>query len=799
MKSYLLALLMLGSALTGAMAQKAAPQNQGKTAAGPAAQQAKSSEKPINQKGLINVTKQGKEWFFEVPKSLLGRRMLTTTRFISTPHGASTYGGEQVNQQVVYFEKASNGSLLLRVDMFVNSSDTLDAINKAVVISNEAPIIASFPIENEAGPNIKIKVGGFFTSASAALTVPQRARQQWGLQSPYPGGTFIDDIKTFPTNTEVRVTYTFACSPTYGVPATSTGRVTMKLNHSFVLLPEKPMMGRLFDPRVGYFTHNHVEFNDFQQRVAGKRFIARWRLEPKDSTDMEKMKRGELIEPKKPIVYYIDPATPKRWRKYLIDGVNDWQAAFEQAGWKNAIRAEEWPDSATDMSMDDARFSVIRYLASDIENAYGPHVSDPRSGEIIESHICWYHNVMNLVHDWYMIQAGSIDEAARKMRFDDELMGQLIRFVSSHEVGHTLGLRHNFGSSSTVPVDSLRNKAWVEAHGHTPSIMDYARFNYVAQPEDSIGQAGIFPRIGDYDKWAIEWGYRPMFAAYDDVSDHWEMERYIGDRLRQNRRLWWGDGEAKRTDPRCQTEDLGDDAVKASKYGIKNLKREIKQIPAWTYSSGDIHGSNLQGVYENIIEQFNRYVGHVRNHIGGIQQDYKTPDEQGAVYSFTPRAKQLAALDFIDEEVFNEPKWLYAEDYVARYASNPSNLARNIGRANVATLVNEAKLAMLNKELPVKDYLSELTKRLFRDMGTTDEYRRMLQATYVNQLVEVYQGASLTDPYRAEVLQTLRELKKRMDARADDAHLASLADYIQMALDHKLSNQGGGQITITRR
>ena len=220
----------------------------------------------------------------------------------------------------------------------------------------------------------------------------------------------------------MRVTYTFACSPTSGVPATSTGRVTMKLNHSFVLLPEKPMMGRLFDPRVGYFTHNHVEFNDFQQRVAGKRFIARWRLEPKDSTDMEKMKRGELIEPKKPIVYYIDPATPKRWRKYLIDGVNDWQAAFEQAGWKNAIRAEEWPDSATDMSMDDARFSVIRYLASDIENAYGPHVSDPRSGEIIESHICWYHNVMNLVHDWYMIQAGSIDEAARKMRFDDELM-----------------------------------------------------------------------------------------------------------------------------------------------------------------------------------------------------------------------------------------------------------------------------------------------------------------------------------------------------------------------------------------
>ena len=245
--------------------------------------------------------------------------------------------------------------------------------------------------------------------------------------------------------------------------------------------------------------------------------------------------------------------------------MNDWQKAFEKAGFKNAIRAEEWPDSIDSMSMEDARFSVIRYLASPIPNAYGPQIHDPRSGEILESHICWYHNVMKLVHHWYMIQAGNLDEAARKMKFDEELMGQLIRFVSSHEVGHTLGLRHNFGSSSLVPVDSLRSRSFVECYGHTPSIMDYARFNYVAQPEDSISRNGIFPRIGDYDEWAIEWGYRPMFGAYDSESDHWELEKITSERLKNNPRLWFGDGETNAThDPRCLTEDLGDDAVKAS-------------------------------------------------------------------------------------------------------------------------------------------------------------------------------------------------------------------------------------------
>lgn len=530
--------------------------------------EAKAAPKPkpkpaVDRKGLFNVTKDKTEWFLEVPDLLLGRDFLTTTRYTATPSNSGKFGGEQVNQQVVYWQMSPDSMLLLRARLFVNLADTAQIINRAIAISNEHPIIGSFKVESKENNNYKIKVNSFFNEDNAALGMPQSVKKGFDLGGQIGAMSYIEDIKTFPTNTEVRLVKTWTSTSTSMPTARATGRATFGLNISFILLPENQMMRRYYDPRVGYFADGFNEFTDAQQRVESNRFIVRYRLEPKPE-DVERMKRGELVEPVKPIVYYIDPATPKQWRKYLIQGVNDWQVAFEKAGFKNAIIGKEWPEDDPTMSLEDARYSVIRYLASPIENAYGPNVHDPRTGEIIESHICWYHNVMSLLHDWYMVQASSIDEAARKMNFDEELMGELIRFVSSHEVGHSLGLRHNFGASSTVPVDSLRDKAWVEKYGHTPSIMDYARFNYVAQPEDGISRRGIFPRINDYDIWAIEWGYKPMLGATDEDSDHEMLEELVKKRLTGNKRLWWGDGEAKRTDPRCQTEDLGDDAVKAS-------------------------------------------------------------------------------------------------------------------------------------------------------------------------------------------------------------------------------------------
>jgi len=778
--------LMLGCLLLAVPAE--ARKKKG-TAPAPAA--AAKQEPSATQQGLFTVTKQGADWYFEIPDSIVGRKLLVTVRYTSTPANTNLYGGELTNQQTVYWEVAPDEKLLLRSELLINTADSTEAINRAITISNENPIIGAFKVESHKNKMYKVKVTSFFGEDNPALGVNSYVKTSLGLAALLPNHSYIESIKTFPLNTEIRTVKTWMSPSPRTFAAGSTGKVTLGLNVSFVLLPEVPMRRRFFDPRVGYFADWFNEYTDGQQRVKGKQFITRWRLEPKDSADAERMKRGELVEPKKPIVYYIDPATPKQWRPYLIAGVNDWQKAFEKAGFKNAIMAKEWPENDSTMSMEDARYSVIRYLASPIPNAYGPHVHDPRSGEILESHICWYHNVMTLVHDWYMIQAGSIDEAARKMKYDEELMGQLIRFVSSHEVGHTLGLRHNFGSSSTVPVDSLRDKAWVEAHGHTPSIMDYARFNYVAQPEDSISHKGIFPRIGDYDLWAIEWGYTPMWNAYDDESDHWELERLTTERLKGNRRLWFGDGETNTTnDSRCQTEDLGDDAVKASEYGIRNLKRELKQLPQWTYESNDIHNENLKSVYEGIRTQFLRYTYHVYGNIAGVYKDYKTVDQPGAVYTNVSRAKQKEAMAYMDRHIFHEPTWLVAESYVKRLSPDPQKYTESLGKSVVSRMVSFYRLGNMTPEYPVADYLADMTGMLFTELDNgqaAGRYRMALQTVYVQRLLENFGNATIQWTARPYVLATLRDLQRRLKAArtadsATRAHFVSLADAIDRAL-----------------
>lgn len=765
----------------------------------PAASRKKKNQAPNEQQaakeerrsGLFTTVKSGNDWFFEIPDSIVGRQILATVRYTSTPANSGKFGGEQVNQQTVYWQEAPGDQLLLRSYLLVNTADSVDAINKAILISNENPIIGSFKIESHKNNVYRIKVTSFFNEDNAALGMPRYQKNSWGLQGYLPSASYIESIKTFPLNTEVRTVKTWTSQTNNTYAAAFTGKVTIGLNVSFVLLPKEPMRRRLFDPRVGYFTDDFNYYADNQQRVTNKRFITRWRLEPKDSADAEKMKRGELVEPKKPIVYYIDPATPKQWRPYLIAGVNDWQKAFEKAGFKNAIMAKEWPENDSTMSMEDARYSVIRYLASPIANAYGPQVHDPRSGEILESHICWYHNVMTLVHDWYMIQAGTLDEAAQKMKYDPELMGELIRFVSSHEVGHTLGLRHNFGSSSTVPVDSLRDKEWVEAHGHTPSIMDYARFNYVAQPEDSVSRAGIFPRIGDYDMWAIQWGYTPMWNAYDDESDHWELEKLTTEKLASNRRLWFGDGETNTTrDSRCQTEDLGDDAVKASDYGILNLKREIKALPQWTYESNDIYHQNSRGIHGQICSQFLRYAFHVLQNIGGVYNDYKTVDQPGDIYSYVPLDKQKAALDYLGRHILHEPRWLIAEDYVMRLFPDPQERTIRIGTSVVRSMVASYLLENMNPLYSARQYLQDVTRLLFSELSSrtvVTPYRQALQATFVQSLTSYFSSARVTSTAKAAVLETLQDLQRRLRAArlADSesqAHVKSLLDTIDRTL-----------------
>ena len=763
--------------------------------------------------GLVGVGQNEKDWYFEVPDSLLGRRMLAVTRFVSNTVGAGTYGGEEVNETMVYWEKAPNGNLLLRSDVVNIQADADQDIDKAVRVSSENPIVASFkPEKGGAAGTTRIKVNSLFEGDTQVFSLSPGDKRQYNLGGIKPDASFINSIRTYPINTEVTVTKTYAYNaPTGGPggpggPAQSsrslpagreTGAVTVVLNTSIVLLPEEPMEQRWFDPRVGYFAGGYSKFSDDQQGVENIRFIARYRLEARPE-DVERQKRGELVEPVKPIVYYIDPATPKQWRKYLIAGVNDWNVAFEQAGWKNAIRGEEWPEDDPTMSLEDARFSVIRYLASPIANAYGPNVHDPRSGEIIESHVGWYHNVMTLVHDWYQVQAGAVDPRARKIKFDEELMGDLIRFVSSHEIGHTLGLRHNMGSSSQTPVEKLRDKAWVEANGHTVSIMDYARFNYVAQPEDGISKAGLYPRIGDYDKWAIEFGYKPTYFK-TPKEDHLYWNKVIIERLAANPRLWFG-GEGRDGDPRALTEDLGDDAVAASNYGILNLKRIIKEIPAWNAEESDMY-VHVSRMYEALVGQYNRYLGHVSANIGGrfiTNHSIEQPDI--TKYAPVPKARQKAALNWLDQNLFRKPSWLVDVPYIWDITDTPDNylytLVNNV--VSASNLLSIQKLSRLQQfadydaaNYSPEEYLSDLTGMVFSELGKggkVDSYRRYLQRRYVTTAISVVgsEAARSADGRNLLIGQLMDIEKKAAKAKSSDAatqaHWQALAREIQTAL-----------------
>ena len=781
------------------------------------------TDKAITQKGLFKVHKVEDKYYFEIPDSLLGREMMMTSRFSKIAGGGGVYAGEKDNEQTVVFEKGINKNILLRVVTVLSVADSTTDIIKAVKNSNLNPIVANFEIKTIAKDSSAsvIDVTDFFKGDNLPVSLSVMTKKRLNLSAQLSDKTYIHHISSFPLNTEIRVVRTFSSTPSFGpsmpspFPSTTlpaayaAGAVTLEMNNSFVLLPKVPMKKRLFDDRVGFFADEFSVFTDEQQRVDNQVFIVRWRLEPKPE-DLEKYKKGILVEPQKQIVYYIDPATPKKWRPYLIQGVNDWQVAFEQAGFKNAIVAKEWPENDSTMNLEDARYSVMRYLPSDIANAYGPNVHDPRSGEIIESHIGWYHNVMKLVHDWYMIQASSIDTQARSMEFNDELMGQLIRFVSSHEVGHTLGLRHNMGSSSKTPVEKLRDKNWVEANGHTASIMDYARFNYVAQPEDHIAQKGIFPRIGIYDKWAIQWGYTYLPVA-DEQADKKIVNKWIIDSLKANPRLWFGT-ETNPFDPRSQTEDLSDDNVIASEYGIKNMKRLAANLINWTKEEAG-HYEHLQSMYTAMLGQFNRYMNHVLRNIGGIYETPKSEEQAGDIYELTPKAKQVAALQFLNRQLFTTPTWLLDKSILNKITMPLGNENVNTIQINVLnSLISPTRLNRISASanrfnLATTDYLSidellkEVLKTITVEMNThanADLYRRNLQRAFVETLSNTI---DLKSPTAASVKNTdaftfskiaLQRFRTQIQANValtTDAttkyHYQDLADKIKLALDPK--------------
>lgn len=783
------------------------------------------TDKAVSKQGLFTVHKVDERWFFEIPDSLLNREMIVTTRYSKTAAGGGIYAGEIENNQTILWEKGPNKNLFLRVVTTISMADSSNEIYKAVTNSNLNPIAEVFEIKafGKDSNTVVIDVTDFFKGDNQPIGLGAFSKKKFNLSNQVNDRSYIQNINTYPINTEVRVVRTFNSTPSFmpqttpsPFPSTTfpaayaTGAVTLEMNNSFVLLPKVPMQKRMYDPRVGYFADDYVVYNDKQQKVDNQVFAVRWRLEPKDE-DIEKWKRGELVEPKKPIVYYIDPATPKKWRYYLIQGVNDWQKAFERAGYKNAIIGKEWDYNDSSLNLEDARYSVMRYLPSHVENAYGPNVHDPRSGEILESHIGWYHNVMKLVHDWYMVQASAVDPRAQKMEFDDELMGQLIRFVSSHEVGHTLGLRHNMGSSSRTPVELLRNKAWVEAHGHTASIMDYARFNYVAQPEDNISEVGLFPRIGEYDMWAIQWGYRSSMARTEE-EDKKIVNKWVLDSLRANPRLWFGT-ESNPFDPRSQTEDLGDNSMKASAYGIKNLQRIVLNLPEWTKEDGDKY-DNLRTMYSALVGQYNRYMNHVLKNVGGVYETPKSVEQAGEdVYEPTPKAIQQDAVAFLNKQLFETPTWLLNRAILNKI-SNPVS-SESVSNVQVAVLNNLLSPVRLNRLVTssnrfnntetytLDNMMDDVKKGVWSELTsrkTIDGYRRSLQKAYVEALIGLInpqapmqggintRNTDVVSVARAQLVALKAQVSAAIPGTSDKMskyHLQDVSERIKRALDPK--------------
>ena len=698
-----------------------------------------------SDEGLFTVHKVDEKYFYEIPDSLFNREMLTVTRIAKTASGIGFGGGKQ-NTQVHRWQKKGNKVLLRVVSYDIYAADSLP-VHEAVVNSNFEPIVESFDIKTVGKDSISkstvIDVTDLYTKDVQALGLPDRTRKQYKVSRLDDNRSYIDTIRSYPENIEIRHVKTYNA----GDPPSneSLGSISLEFSNSMILLPKVPMERRYFDERVGWFTTEQTDYGLAAQKSETVEYLDRWRLEVKDE-DIEKFKNGELVEPKEQIVYYIDRATPEQWVPFIKQGIEDWQVAFEAAGFKNAIIAKDAPtvEEDPDWSPEDVRYSTVRYLASPIPNANGPHVSDPRSGEILESDINWYHNVMTLLRNWFFVQTAAINEDAQGVAFKDEVMGRLIRFVSSHEVGHTLGLPHNMGSSVAYAVEDLRDPEFTKEFGTAPSIMDYARFNYIAQPED--GDVALMPEIGPYDKYAIEWGYRPILdkegKEEKEILDQWIL-KHAGDA-----KYRFGRQQSGVIDPSSQTEDLGDDAMLASEYGIKNLKRIVPKLIEWTAEDGKDY-DDLDDLYGQVLSQYNRYMGHVTANIGGVYEYYKTYDQEGAVYTHVDAEKQERAMKFLQEQLFTTPEWMINQDIFNKieFDGNIERI-RGMQERTLNNLLDFGRMARLmeNEEINGKDayslldMMTDLRKGLWSEIyngRSIDRYRRNLQRAYVEKMGEL--------------------------------------------------------------
>jgi len=767
----------------------------------------------VTQSGLIKVHTLKSKVYFEIPKPELNKDLLLVVQIAKSPSEAS-YPGESVQDMVVRWELREN-KVLLRSVSYANIADPSEPIHTAVEAMNTGTIMMAFPVEAFAADGSPVfDPVKLFTGDVNEIPV----KKILGGQSIDPARTFFDKARVFPINLNVEATQTFNPKPLQLPPGfppqfadllPPTPSPTAVVHYSFVTLPEKPMMGRLADSRVGYFTHGHTDYGRPEHETTVREFIARWRLEKKDPA-------AAKSEPIKPIIFYVDPATPAKWAPYIKRGVEAWQPAFEEAGFLNAIQAKyaPTPEQDPEWSADDARISTIRWVPSTVANAMGPHVSDPRSGEILEADVEIYHNVQQLARDWYWTQCAPLDPRSKTLPIPDEVMGDILLYIVTHEVGHSLGLPHNFKASATYPIEKIRDKAWVKKNSHVPTLMDYARFNYVAQPEDGIDPVDLIPKIGPYDIFCIKWGYTPVPSA--KTSD--DEKPVLNEMCKPQETTPWlrfSTAGTRGTDPGEETEAVGDiDAVEATRLGIKNLRRVMEMLPAAVLKPGEDY-VELDHMYTAVWSQLRLELGHVANIVGGYDSEPKTGPAPGVRFTPVSEARQKAAVKFLNDNLFKSPAWIETAE-ILRKVEPTSGQARllSLQQAILSNLLGQGRTARLQeheailgpKAYTVAELLADLRAGIFSEFtaeaGRVDPYRRNLQRAFVTVLgtrlnppAPSAAGAAASpvlsgDDTRGAIRAELKALRALLQTRAEGAsdtptrnHAQDLIDQIAVILD----------------